>query len=76
MKLRTVARISMICVVMIATFGFLYFVTKQVIFCFIALGVCIASAILLTIFNRCPYCGRFLRGWRYCPHCGSKLEWK
>ena len=76
MKLRTVGRISMICAVIVIAFGFLYFVSKRLVFGYIAISVCTAGFILVKIISRCPYYGRYLRGSRYCPHCGSKLDWK
>lgn len=42
-----------------------------------ALLVMLAAIIFLSVFNRCPHCGRFLGhagGAAFCPHCGDKLD--
>ena len=53
-------------------------VTKQAVFGYIGFGAAVVTVILGFIFNRCPYCGRFLGRTsfsdRYCPGCGSELE--
>ena len=77
MKRKTLSRISaFLCVLIFAClFAADYF--DKVWLGAVTMGLVFLALGFLLLFNRCPWCGKYLRrtgGGKFCPHCGSSLE--
>ena len=79
MKLRTVRKIELAMwgvIIVLIILCLLVKGTVAQISAYLALAVMIALIIIAFLFQKCPYCGSFLRTYgKCCPQCGEKLDW-
>lgn len=76
MTLRAVRQIEFAIGIAVILLMLLWLVLESKILGIVILALMIGWIVLVSIFRKCPRCGKFLRNYgRFCPKCGKTLDW-